>query len=334
MYFFCLYKRTMTFAHFVNECLHDATKKKAKYINGFIVFLIIVSVTSVPLHFLPEEFGLVEKLEIFDKIVVSIFTVEYFLRIWSAKHPMKYIFSWWGMIDFLAICPFFLYQMGLIGSPIWALLLRSLRILKLGKIYELERIAIARSSAGGKHGAFKILEGEVIERIVQKHPLVFLGRLFIPLSFISAGLVSLIVFKVNIWSISGSFVALLLSLLFFFIIWLDFNYDVIYITNRRLILQDREIFGAVTNDITYESITNVRPSNVGFWHWLWGYGTICIETAAYNGTLYFTHAPHAHSIVRHIATNRQKALERHGITSSIQSAISGTVGPVSEEKSA
>lgn len=315
----------MTFSQFLNECLHDSTKKKAKYVNGLIVFLIIVSVTVIPLHFLPPEMGIAGHLEIFDKIVVSIFTVEYFLRIWSAKRPMGYIFSWWGVIDFLAIFPFFLYQLGIVDSPVWALLLRSLRILKLGKIYELERIAIAKSSAGKKHGAFHIMEGEVIERIVQKHALVFLGRLFIPLLFISGGLVSLVVFQANLFSIFIATATFFGALLFFFIIWLDFNYDVIYITNRRLILQDREIFGSVTNDITYDSITNVRPSNVGFWHWLWGYGTVCIETAAYNGTLFFTHAPKAHSIVRHIAINRQKALERHGVSSSVQSAISGAM---------
>ena len=42
-------------------------------------------------------------LEIVDLIILIVFTVEYILRIWSAENPRKYLFSFFGLIDLIAI---------------------------------------------------------------------------------------------------------------------------------------------------------------------------------------------------------------------------------------
>ena len=47
-------------------------------------------------------------LSIIEIICVSIFTIEYFFRIMLSKDRLKYIFSFYGIIDFLAILPFYL----------------------------------------------------------------------------------------------------------------------------------------------------------------------------------------------------------------------------------
>ncbi len=296
------------FRKFVNQCLHSPSSRPAKFVNGSLVFLIIFSVSVIPLHFLPDVAWAADYLLLFDKITVTIFTIEYALRIWSAKRPFAYIFSWWGIIDLAAILPFYLSGIGILKNPEVFLLLRILRILKLGKIYEIERNALA-DCADSTHGDFHTIEGEKIERVVQKHPVLFLAKLSMPLAMTTIGLTIIIFFQANIWATAVAVLFFFFSAIFFFKAWLDFNYDVIYITNKRIVLQDRELFGSITNDISYESITNVKPNNIGIWHFILGFGSIHIETAARKGSLEFHEAPKPHEIVRHISENRQKAIE-------------------------
>lgn len=297
---------------FINHCLHDPSTRAAKFVNGSLVFLIIFSIAVIPVHFMPHSDWADKYITIFDKVIVTIFTIEYFLRIWSAERRFAYITSWWGIIDLLATLPFYLAKMGLLAKPEIFLLLRILRILKLGRIYDLERKAIS-GCAANMHGEFRVLGNECIERVVQKHSLIFLGKLLMPLFLTTLGLIIILFSEGNILAIPIAVLFFFFAAVFFFKAWLDFNYDVIYITNRRVILQNRELFGSITNDITYESITNVKPSNIGIWHFVFGFGSICIETASMDGTLNFHDAPAPHDVVRHITSNRQKVLERRKV---------------------
>lgn len=64
-----------------------------------------------------------------------LFTIEYILRIWVTRKPMNYIFSFYGIVDLLAILPsyllFFLPFSKTLGVIRLLRLLRVLRILKL-----------------------------------------------------------------------------------------------------------------------------------------------------------------------------------------------------------
>ncbi len=293
---------------FVNHCLHNPNTRMAKFVNGTLVFLIVFSIAVIPVHFLPSAVWAEKYINIFDKLIITIFTIEYFLRVWSAKKRLHYIFSWWGLIDLVATLPFYLAKFGIIARPELFLLLRILRILKLGRIYDMERTAIS-GCAANMHGEFKVIGNEHIERVVQKHPLIFLIKLLMPLFLTSLGLTIILFSEAHIMALPFAILFFFFAAVFFFKAWLDFNYDVIYITNRRVILQNRELFGSITNDITYESITNVKPNNIGIWHFIFGFGSVCIETAAVAGTLNFHDAPNPHEIVRHITANRQKSIE-------------------------
>jgi hypothetical protein len=97
---------------------------------------------------------------------------------------------------------------------------------------------------------------------------------------------------------------LFLSGLMFTKLWLDFNYDLIYITSRRLIWQERELFGAITNEVSYAAISNVKPNDTSFWHWIFKYGDIEIETAAEKGSLVFQSARKPRAAVECISQQR------------------------------
>lgn len=93
----------------IRKIVEDNTTKKGKYFDYFIQFLILASLIAFTIETLPDNSKkTIDFLNTFEIICVSIFTLEYILRIYVAKKPLKYIFSFYGLIDFLAIFPFYL----------------------------------------------------------------------------------------------------------------------------------------------------------------------------------------------------------------------------------
>ena len=78
---------------------------------------------------------------------VTIFSLEYLVRILVAKEKTKFIFSFWGVIDLLDILPFYLFAYGMTFDLIMLRafrLLRLVRLLKLGRYSKsLSRMALA-----------------------------------------------------------------------------------------------------------------------------------------------------------------------------------------------
>lgn len=66
-------------------------------------------------------------LNLVDSVIVIIFALEYILRMWSAENKIKYIFSFYSILDLIAILPFFL---GVVDIR-FIRLLRWFRILRL-----------------------------------------------------------------------------------------------------------------------------------------------------------------------------------------------------------
>jgi voltage-gated potassium channel len=94
-----------------------------------LIFVSLISLAVETLPGLPDGWRVVLRWE--EIVVVSIFSLEYVLRIWTAKHPARYVFSFWGFIDLIAIAPFYL-GLGADGRSFRSLrLLRVLRTMKL-----------------------------------------------------------------------------------------------------------------------------------------------------------------------------------------------------------
>lgn len=69
---------------------------------------------------------------ILEWIITGFFTLEYLLRIATTNRPRKYIFSFFGIIDLLAILPMYL-SIIFVGSKVFSVI-RALRLLRLFKI--------------------------------------------------------------------------------------------------------------------------------------------------------------------------------------------------------
>ena len=69
-----------------------------------------------------------------------LFTFEYYLRVYCLKHPLKYVFSFWGIIDFLSIFPAYLSL--LIPTTQALTVLRLLRVMRIFRIFKMSRFQI------------------------------------------------------------------------------------------------------------------------------------------------------------------------------------------------
>ena len=116
----------------------------ARAFENLIVVLIIFSVASIGVESIPGlPVWAMRALHVAEIVVVAIFTFEYLLRIIAARNKLAFIFSYQGLIDLLAIAPF--YVGGFDARWVRALrLLRLLRVLKL-QTYYLEKVVEERT---------------------------------------------------------------------------------------------------------------------------------------------------------------------------------------------
>ena len=86
-----------------------------------------------------------------------LFTFEYYLRIYCLKRPMKYVTSFWGIIDFLSIFPAYLSLFWPTGQALTVL--RLLRTMRIFRIFRLERFqeASAKLLDALKNSAMRIM---------------------------------------------------------------------------------------------------------------------------------------------------------------------------------
>jgi voltage-gated potassium channel len=96
--------------------------------------LILISVFAFSVETIPDlEPSTLKLLEMVEIVCVTIFTIEYILRIYVADKKFKFIFSFFGIIDLLAILPFYLS----FGVDLRSL--RALRFLRLFRLLKLVR---------------------------------------------------------------------------------------------------------------------------------------------------------------------------------------------------
>lgn len=116
----------------IRNIIDDTDNIYGKAFAFTIQFLIITSLITFTIDTLPDLTNDTKNLlNIIEAVTVIIFTIEYILRIAVAENKAAFIFSFYGLIDLLAILPFYIYS----GLDLRAVrifrLLRLVRILKL-----------------------------------------------------------------------------------------------------------------------------------------------------------------------------------------------------------
>jgi voltage-gated potassium channel len=147
--------------------IEDNTSQKGKIFDYFIQVLIFLSLAAFTVETLPNNsVDTVNILNNFELICVIIFSVEYILRIFVSKNPLKYIFSFYGIIDFLAIFPF--YLRGTFD-------LRALRAFRIFRIFRALKPIRYNKALNRFHIATKIVKEEIILFLIITFIFIFLA---------------------------------------------------------------------------------------------------------------------------------------------------------------
>lgn len=134
--------------------IEDNTSPKGKIFDYFIQILILLSLIAFTIETLPNNsIYTIDVLNAFELICVIIFTIEYLLRIFVSKKPFRYIFSFYGVIDLLAIFPFYLRG---------AYDLRALRAFRIFRIFRALKLIRYNKALNRFHIAAKIVKEEMI----------------------------------------------------------------------------------------------------------------------------------------------------------------------------
>jgi len=120
----------------LHEIIYEADTPLGKFFDIVLFVLIVLSVILVMLESIKEVDIHYHKILLTLEWVVTIFfTLEYIARLISIKKPWKYVFSLYGIIDFVSTIPLYLSYI-FAGSQV-LLAVRAFRLLRIFRILKL-----------------------------------------------------------------------------------------------------------------------------------------------------------------------------------------------------
>ena len=120
----------------LHEIIFEADTAAGKLFDVCLILCIVISVILVMLDSVSSiraSWG--KALYISEWFFTILFTIEYFLRLFSVGRPIKYATSFFGVIDLLAILPTY-FSVILPGSQ-YLLVIRILRVLRIFRVFKL-----------------------------------------------------------------------------------------------------------------------------------------------------------------------------------------------------
>ena len=147
--------------------IEDTSTVKGKIFDYFIQALMLLSLLAFTIETFPDNSKVtIELLNTFEFLCVIIFSIEYLLRVIVSKKPLKYIFSFYGIIDFLAIFPFYL-------KSIYDL--RALRAFRIFRIFRALKLIRYNRALNRFNIASKIVKEELILFLILTSIFVFIA---------------------------------------------------------------------------------------------------------------------------------------------------------------
>ncbi|MCK4715643.1 MAG: ion transporter [Candidatus Marinimicrobia bacterium] len=138
----------------IKDVIEKNNTKAGRIFDVFIQLLIVYSIITFSIETLPDLSVAFQRFfQLSEIIVVIIFSLEYLLRIVVTDRKIKYMFSFYGVIDLLAILPFYIAK----GIDLRAL--RIFRLFRITRIFKLMKYSIAIET-------FRIAFKEIKEELV------------------------------------------------------------------------------------------------------------------------------------------------------------------------
>lgn len=120
----------------LHEVIFGTETRAGRLFDSILIWTIIASVIVVMLESV-EKYRLVfgPALRGAEWFFTIVFTIEYVLRILVARRPVRYVRSFYGIVDFLSVVPTYLSV--LIPGSQSLLVIRSLRLLRVFRVFKL-----------------------------------------------------------------------------------------------------------------------------------------------------------------------------------------------------
>ena len=133
----------------LHEIIFEADTPKGKFFDVVLMWAILLSVGVVFLESVPsfrDQYG--DQLRLAEYFFTAVFTIEYFLRLYSVKKPLSYAFSFFGLVDLLSVLPTFV-ELLLPGVAS----IRVIRILRLLRVFRVLKLVGFMKEASFLKGA-------------------------------------------------------------------------------------------------------------------------------------------------------------------------------------
>ena len=129
---------TKSFKQKVHEIIFEADTANGKLFDVILLAAILLSIIGVMLESVDEiDKKYHELIMAFEWGFTILFTIEYFFRIYAVNRPLKYIFSFMGIVDLLAIIP--TYLIFIFPAVHWMSVIRAIRLIRIFRIFKLSR---------------------------------------------------------------------------------------------------------------------------------------------------------------------------------------------------
>lgn len=150
----------------LKEIIENNSTPKGKLFDYFIQGLIVLSLISLSIETLPDlSSSTREFLYKFEVTCIIIFSIEYLLRVYVSDKPLNYIFGFYGVIDLIAIVPFFF------PNPVD---LRFLRIFRIFRIFRALKLIRYNKAISRFNIAIKLVKEELVLFLIVTVMMVFI----------------------------------------------------------------------------------------------------------------------------------------------------------------
>lgn len=120
------------------QIVFESDTKAGKRFDVLLLWCILVSIFIAVLDSVPSlNLNFKNEFYAIEWVFTVIFSIEYFMRIYISPKPIRYILSFWGVIDLLAILPTYI-SLFFYGYH-YLLVVRILRLLRVFRILKLVR---------------------------------------------------------------------------------------------------------------------------------------------------------------------------------------------------
>ena len=144
----------MNHKEYISSLVNHSSTKKGRIFALSIQVLIIISLLSFSISTIPDlSPQFVSVLDTIELVIIVCFSIEYVLRVYVAEKKLKFIFSFFGLIDLFSILPFYLRT---------TLDLRSLRLLRMLRLFRILKLVRYNNAIHRFHRMLIIAKEELI----------------------------------------------------------------------------------------------------------------------------------------------------------------------------